>query len=99
MGSVPITDANLADARIASARLDEGARVVTIEIVLASGEPATLVFEGVRPSPHLAGMLKMASPKAGNILDWAPSEGPGNTHIYLMDGVITIRAEKLSIRS
>ncbi len=94
MGSVPVTDA-----RITSARLDEGAGVVTIEIVLASGKPATLVFEGVRPSPYLAGMLELAGPKAGNILDWAPSEGPGNTHIYLMDGVITLRAEKLTVRS
>lgn len=94
MGSVPVSEA-----RITSARLDERAGVVTIEIVLASGKPATLVFEGVRPSPHLAAMLKLAGPQAGNILDWAPSAGPGNTHIYLLDGVITIRAEKLVLRS
>ena len=34
----------------------------------------------------------------GTILDWKPSPGPGNTHIYLMDGVITVRADKLSVK-
>jgi hypothetical protein len=43
-------------------------------------------------------MLQLANaPGAGTILDWAPSWKPGNTHIYLLDGVISIRAEKLTV--
>jgi hypothetical protein len=68
--------------------------VVTIQVALPTGKKASLIFEGVRASPHLAEMLKLG----GTILDWKPSAGPGNTHIYLMDGVITLRAEKLSVK-
>ena len=89
---------DLHDARIRSARLDDKLGTVTIEVTLASGKDATLTFEGVRPSPHLAEALQLANPGAGRILDWAPSAGPGNTHIYLMDGVITLRAEKLAVK-
>lgn len=85
---------DLHDARIRSARLDDGTGTVTIEVTLVSGKDAILIFEGVRPSPHIAEMLKLG----GTILDWKPSTGPGNTHIYLMDGVMTIRAEKLSVK-
>jgi hypothetical protein len=84
----------LRDAQMRSARFDEEAGVITIEVTLASGKRASLIFEGVRPSPHIAGMLKLG----GAILDWKPSAGPGNTHLYLMDGVITLRAEKLSVK-
>jgi hypothetical protein len=65
-----------------------------IDVTLAGGKRASLVFEGVRPSPHIAQMLKLG----GTILHCKPSAGPGNTHIYLMDGVITIRAEKLTVK-
>jgi len=85
---------DLHDARIRRARLDDAMGTVTIEVTLASGKDATLSFEGVRASPHLAKMLKLG----GSILDWKPSAGPGNTHIYLMDGVITLRAEKLAVK-
>jgi hypothetical protein len=34
----------------------------------------------------------------GTILDWKPSRGPGNTHLYLLDGAITLRAEKLTVK-
>jgi hypothetical protein len=76
------------------ARFDEAAGVVTIDVALAGGGTATLVFEGVRASPHISEMLKLG----GTVLDWKPSEGPGNTHIYLLDGVITLRADRLTVR-
>jgi hypothetical protein len=82
------------DAKIRSARFDEEAGVVTIEVTLSGGKPASIVFEGVRPAPHIAEMLKLD----GAILDWKPSAGPGNTHIYLLDGVITLRADRLSVK-
>jgi hypothetical protein len=85
---------DLRDARIQNAGFDEDAGVVTIEVVLASKKRVSLMFEGVRPSPHIAAMLKLG----GTILDWKPSAGPGNTHIYLMDGVITLYAQKLSVK-
>jgi hypothetical protein len=85
---------DLQDATIRSARFDEEAGVVTIEVALLGGERASIVLEGVRPSPHIAAMLKLG----GTILDWKPSPGPGNSHIYLLDGVITIWAEKLTVR-
>jgi hypothetical protein len=85
---------DLQDARIRRARFDKAAGIVTIEIVLAGGKPASLVFEGVHASPHIAEMLKLG----GLVLDWKPSAGPGNTHIYLLDGVITLRADKLSVK-
>jgi hypothetical protein len=85
---------DLQDAKIRSARFDDEAGVVTIEVVLPEGKQAWLTFEGVRASPHLARMLQLG----GTILDWKPSAGPGNTHIYLMDGVITVRADKLSVK-
>jgi hypothetical protein len=85
---------DLQDAKIRSARFDEQAGIVTIEVGLPKGKQAELVFEGVRPSPHIAEMLKLG----GTILDWKPSAGPGNSHLYLMDGVITVWAEKLSVK-
>ena len=85
---------DLQDARIRRARFDEAAGVVTIDVRLAGGGAASLVFEGVRPSPHIAAMLKLG----GTVLDWKPSEGCGNTHIYLLDGVITLRADRLTVR-
>jgi hypothetical protein len=86
---------DLQDARIHRAAFDEGSGVVTIELVLATKKRVCLMFEGVRPSPHIAAMLKLG----GTILDWKPSAGPGNTHIYLMDGVITLHAQRLSLRT
>jgi hypothetical protein len=85
---------DLQDARIRHARFDEAAGVVTIEVVLAQGKAASLVFEGVRAAPHIAEMLKLG----GTVLGWKPSEGPGHTHIYLLDGVITLRADKLAVK-
>jgi len=85
---------DLQEARIQGARFDEEAGVVTIDVFLPSKERASLVFEGVRPSPHIAPMLKLR----GTILDWKPSAGPGNTHLYLLDGVITLYAQKLSVK-
>ena len=85
---------DLQDARIRRARFDEVAGVVTIDVTLAAGAAASLVFEGVRASPHIAEMLRLG----GTVLDWKPCEGPGNTHIYLLDGVITLRADRLTVR-
>jgi hypothetical protein len=85
---------DLQDAKILSARFDEAAGVITIAAELADKRAVRLVFEGVRPAPHIAPMLKLG----GSILDWKPAAGPGNTHIYLMNGVITIRAERLSVK-
>jgi hypothetical protein len=85
---------DLQDARIQRAGFDEDAGVVTIEVVLETKQRVSLVFQGVRPAPHIAAMLKLG----GTILDWKPSAGPGNTHLYLMDGVITLHAQKLSVK-
>jgi hypothetical protein len=85
---------DLQDAKIVSAGFDEAAGVIRIAVSLPHRRELTLVFEGVRPSPHIAAMLKLG----GTILDWKPSAGPGNTHLYLMDGVITIRAQRLSVK-
>lgn len=85
---------DLQDARLRRARFHEATGTVTIDVSLAGGGAATLVFEGVRASPHIAEMLKLG----GTVLDWKPSEGPGNTHIYLLDGVITLRADRLTVR-
>lgn len=85
---------DLQEARIQGARFDEDAGVVTIEVVLSTKKRASLVFQGVRPSPHITPMLKLR----GTILDWTPAAGPGNTHLYLLDGVITLYAQKLSVK-
>jgi hypothetical protein len=85
---------DLQDARVQRAGFDEDSGVVTIEVVLESKERVSLMFEGVRASPHITAMLELG----GTILDWKPSAGPGNTHIYLMDGVITLYAQKLSVK-
>jgi len=85
---------DLQDARIRSARYDEAAGVVTIEVTLPDSKRLSVVFEGVRPSPHLAPMLELG----GTILGWQPSAGPGNTHLYLMDGVITLRADRVVLK-
>jgi hypothetical protein len=85
---------DLRDARINRSVFDEARGVVTIELTLATKKTMSLVFDGVRPSPHIGPMLKLG----GTILDWKPSSGPGNTHIYLMDGVITLHAQRLSVK-
>lgn len=85
---------DLQDARIRSARFDEAAGIVTIDVTLPDAQPLSVVFEGVRPSPHIAPMLKLG----GTILGWKPSVGPGNTHLYLMDGVITLRADRVVLK-
>ena len=68
--------------------------MVTIEVTLPDERPLCVVFEGVRPSPHLAPMLELG----GTILGWNPSAGPGNTHLYLRDGVITLRADRVVLK-
>lgn len=85
---------DLQDARIRRAEFDDASGMVTIEVDLPSGKRVFLRFEGVRASPHLGPMLKLG----GTILDWKPAAGPGNTHPYLMDGVITLYAQRFSIR-
>ena len=85
---------DLQDAKIRSARFDEAAGVVTIDVTLPDAKPLSVVFEGVRPSPHIAPMLKLG----GTILGWDPSTGPGNTHLYLLDGVITLRADRVVLK-
>jgi hypothetical protein len=92
---------DLNDAKILSTQLDEAAGSVTIEVALAGSgkrKKATLLFEGVRSLPIVAESLKLAAnPHAGNVLDWTPSPQSGNTFIYLLDGVISIWAQRLSV--
>jgi hypothetical protein len=85
---------DLQDATLRGAQFDEEAGRVSLEVRLATKNAVCLVFEGVRPSPHIAPMLALR----GSILDWKPATGPGNTHIYLMDGVITLWAQRLSVK-
>ena len=85
---------DLQEATLERARFDESTGEVTLEVVLATRKRVCVVFEGVRPSPHLAPMLAMR----GSILDWKPATGPGNSHLYLMDGVITLWARGVSVR-
>jgi hypothetical protein len=65
----------------------------------AAPKKLELLFEGVRSLPIVAQGLKLAeNPRAGNILDWTPSFSSGNTFIYLLDGVISIWAQRLSVK-
>ena len=85
---------NLQEATLRAARFDEHSGIVTLDVVLATKKPVSILFHGVRASPHLAPMLALR----GSILDWKPASGPGNTHIYLMDGVITLWSQAVSVR-
>jgi hypothetical protein len=91
---------DLRDARIVEARIDEAAGTVTIEVAPAGGsKKVELFFEGVRSLPLVAQGLKLArGPGAGNILDWKPAFSGGNTFIYLLDGVISIWSQRLSVK-
>ena len=85
---------DLQQAKLLDARFDERAGQVTLDVRLATKTRVSLVFEGVRASPHVAPMLTLR----GSILDWKPATGPGNTHIYLMDGVITLWAGRVCVK-
>jgi hypothetical protein len=97
-GALPI-----ADARIRASRIDpSGARVVIDIDFLQDPDDtkrrrASLVFEGARSLERVADSLKLAAaPGASTVLHWQPC-APGNTFLYLMDGVISIWAQALRI--
>ena len=85
---------DLQEATLRGARYDERIGQVILDIRLATKEQVCLVFEGVRASPHLAPMLALR----GSIMDWKPAAGPGNTHLYLMDGVITLWSTRVYVK-
>jgi hypothetical protein len=91
---------DLHDAKILRTQVDEESACVSIEVRLPQkGKTATLVFEGVRSLPLVAESLKLAGGHdAGNVLDWKPAFQDGNTFIYLLDGVISLWAQRLTIK-
>ena len=90
---------DLADARIRGSRIDEANARVTIDIEDAAGRKASLVFDGARSLDRVAESLKMAARPGGNlVLHWKPA-APGNTFLYLMDGVVSIWSQKLTVEN
>ena len=89
-------DADLRDARIIDARIEEEGRVI-LRLRLPDGARKLLRFEGVRSLPVVEQSLKLAKRHGGaTILDWKPA-APGNTFIYLLDGVVSVWAERLML--
>jgi hypothetical protein len=60
---------------------------------------ASILFEGVRSISHSADFAHLAdNARAGNINYWAPASKSGVTFIYLVNGVISIDAQKVSVK-
>lgn len=60
---------------------------------------ASILFEGVRSISHSADFAHLAdNAGAGNINYWAPASKSGVTFIYLVNGVISIDARKVSVK-
>jgi hypothetical protein len=96
---------DLHDARIHRGHVDHETGCVTLSIAYRENPAshkltqASLVFEGVRSLPIVADLLaRYANPKAGNVISWTPSPQSGNTFIYMLDGVISIWAERLTLQ-
>ena len=90
---------DLADAHIRGSRIDAGNARVVIDIEDAAGRRASLVFDGARSLERVAESLKMAQkPGASLVLHWQPA-APGNTFLYLMDGVVSIWSQQLTIEN
>jgi hypothetical protein len=60
---------------------------------------ASIVFEGVRSISHSADFGHLGdNARAGNINYWAPALKSGVTFIYLVNGVISIDARRVSVK-
>ncbi len=61
---------------------------------------ASILFEGVRSFSHSADFVHLAdNAGAGNINYWAPASKSGVTFIYLVNGVISIDARRVSVKA
>jgi len=61
---------------------------------------ASILFEGVRSISHSADFAHLANnASAGNINYWAPASKSGVTFIYLVNGVISVDARKVSVKA
>jgi hypothetical protein len=60
---------------------------------------ASILFEGVRSISHSAEFEHLSdNAKAGNINYWAPASKSGVTFIYLVNGVISIDARRVTVK-
>jgi hypothetical protein len=103
--TIRVESVDLHEARIHRGHVDHETGCVTLSIAFRENPAsqkltqASLVFEGVRSLPIVADLLaRYANPKAGNVISWTPSPQSGNTFIYMLDGVISIWADTLSVK-
>ncbi|UOF16543.1 hypothetical protein IEQ11_07810 [Lysobacter capsici] len=95
-------DIELHDASLHSIATDHRAR--TVKIVLEyyresdsrARVMAAIKFLGVVRMQEAADLDELAdNARAGNVVQWVPSRGPGTTYLHLVRGFIAITAERV----
>ncbi|PVM93325.1 hypothetical protein [Caulobacter endophyticus] len=97
--STPYPDGH--DALIDSLEVDFAARTVRLRVQVypepihaAERMTMTLDFSGVASFVSTADLRELAeNASAGHVNHWHLAEGPGASHIYLVEGYITVTAE------
>lgn len=95
-------DIELHDATLHSIATDHRARTVTIVLEYYRESDsrerllAAIHFSGVLRMQETADLDELAdNARAGNIVHWVPSQGPGTTYLHLVRGFIAITAERV----
>lgn len=100
-----IDDINLHDALLKNMHVDYVEKTVSIDIAFYADEQspnrvdATIDFKKVESISQITDFDRLKNNAfAGNINYWIPEKSVGITYIYLMDGCISIKAAKVSIK-
>ena len=100
-----LDDIELHDALIHRAEIDYPKQTIRVEIEFYPSPQApkrkrgVIAFDGVRSISHTADLVHIKrNAFAGTINYWAPAKKDGVTFIYLVNGVISVTAKKVSFK-
>ncbi|MDR3055128.1 MAG: hypothetical protein LBU53_06970 [Zoogloeaceae bacterium] len=93
---------DLHDSNIKSMRIDYAKKVVEIDMDFGEKSvrtPVTITFNEVSSISETSDLVELnKNARFGNICYWRPRQAEKITHIYLVDGCISIRAESVTMR-
>lgn len=97
-----LNDIELHDATLLSITTDHRTRTVTVALAYYPASDsrdridARLKFSDVLRVQETADLEELQDhAKAGNIVQWIPSQGPGTTYLHLVRGFIAVTAGRL----
>jgi hypothetical protein len=99
-----LDEIELHDALLKSMNVDYAAKVATVKIEFfedakdRNRKVALLIFEEIELVSQISSLERLQENAfAGNVNYWVPAQNGGTTYIYLVDGCVSIKAEKVRV--